>query len=179
MSMTGGKSSRRVYPRASNNASEAREQHGVSESDEDEPSEATSPQVVLNHDWVEEPSGELGFGGEYMSAQLVAAARSIFKEPCSLALMLDGSSSQEVASSPVSDPLHSSPAIYDDHVFHAYDDGPTAGLELAFGADSPFETVQPIEYFETNELLTPHFMELDSSGSFDQLLSDDTVDSDG
>ncbi|KAF9284130.1 PHD finger protein 20 [Mortierella antarctica] len=178
MSMT-GKSSRRVYPRASDNASEAREQHGVSESDEDEPSEATSPQVILNHDWVEEPSGELGFGGEYMSAQLVAAARSIFKEPCSLALMLDGSSSQEVASSPVSDPLHSSPAIYDDHVFHAYDDGPTAGLELAFGADSPFETVQPIEYFETNELLTPHFMELDSSGSFDQLLSDDTVDSDG
>ncbi|KAG0085938.1 hypothetical protein BGZ92_008588 [Podila epicladia] len=179
MSMTGGKSSRRVYPRASDNASEAREQHDVSGSDEDEPSEATSPQVVLNHDWVEEASGELGFGGEYMSAQLVAAARSIFKEPCSLALMLDGSSSQEVASSPGPDPLHSSPAIYDDHVFHAYGDGPTAGLDLAFGADSPFETVQPIEYFETNDLLTPHFMELDSSGSFDQLLSDDTVDSDG
>lgn len=176
MSTTGGKSCRRVYSRAFVNASEAREQHDVSGSDEDEPSGATSPQVVLNHDWVEEPSGELGFGGEYMSAQLVAAARSIFKEPCSLALMLDGSSSQEVASSPVLDPLHSSP---DDHVFQAYDDGPTAGLELTFGADSPFETVQPIEYFETNDLLTPHFMDLDSSGSFDQLLSDDTIDSDG
>ncbi|KAG0340256.1 hypothetical protein BG000_000328 [Podila horticola] len=179
MSTTGGKSCRRVYSRAFVNASEAREQHDVSGSDEDEPSGATSPQVVLNHDWVEEPSGELGFGGEYMSAQLVAAARSIFKEPCSLALMLDGSSSQEVASSPVLDPLHSSPAIYDDHVFQAYDDGPTAGLELTFGADSPFETVQPIEYFETNDLLTPHFMDLESSGSFDQLLSDDTIDSDG
>ncbi|KAF9380911.1 PHD finger protein 20 [Podila verticillata] len=203
MSMTGGKSSRRVY-RATNNASndfddsdasdnssstsplwkyraemEARKQRHEARY-EDGPSEATSPQVVLNHDWVEEPSGELGFGGEYMSAQLAAAARSIFKEPCSLALMLDGSSSQEVASSPVPDPLHSSPAIYDDHVFHAYDDGPTAGLELAFGADSPFETVQPIKYFsETNDLLPPHFMELDSSGSFDQLLSDDTIDSDG
>ncbi|KAF9971050.1 hypothetical protein BGZ73_006067 [Actinomortierella ambigua] len=57
--------------------------------------EATSPQVVLNHDWDDEvdlTSSDLGYDHEYMASLWGISARPVFKQRRAPALMLDGSS---------------------------------------------------------------------------------------
>ncbi|KAG0330836.1 PHD finger protein 20, partial [Podila humilis] len=105
-SMLAGQCLRKYKAKVEDYAQKRRHQYDPSDSgvssdgcyDEDKQtgsSPITSPQVVLNHDWAEEQTS--GFGGHFINPQSGAATatRSIFKGPCSPAVMLDGSSSQE------------------------------------------------------------------------------------
>ncbi|KAF9135442.1 myeloid lymphoid or mixed-lineage leukemia 5 (trithorax, ) [Mortierella sp. 14UC] len=131
--------------------------------------EMSSPQVTLNHDWrsVVQGSGSiLGYDSEYMKTLFGAPSeQAIFKKSRAPALMLSGSSSQEVQENLSSDILPADLG-FNDHenvIFPGATNRRTA-MGVGLGTDALFDQ---------------GFIGADGVSSSQNLGSDDTVDSDG
>ncbi|KAK5827890.1 hypothetical protein F5H01DRAFT_317217 [Linnemannia elongata] len=130
----------------------------------------SSPQVTLNHDWrsVGQGSGSiLGYDSEYMNTLFGgSSAHAVFKKSKAPALMLDGSSSQEVQEELTTN-LLSTDLGFDDHeeiVFPGASNRHTI-MGASFGSDALFDQ--------------GYIGGADSLPSSQNLGSDDTIDSDG
>ncbi|KAG0261332.1 myeloid lymphoid or mixed-lineage leukemia 5 (trithorax, ) [Mortierella polycephala] len=107
-----------------------------------------SPQVVLSYDWDQDSqvpgSSDLGYDSEYMSSVLGVSPKrkSIFKEPRAPALMLDGSSSEDIQTDLRDSLLSSDLGFYDDDVVegftHGFAHSPSMRLEPGSESDLCF-----------------------------------------
>ncbi|KAF9910267.1 myeloid lymphoid or mixed-lineage leukemia 5 (trithorax, ) [Linnemannia zychae] len=128
-----------------------------------------SPQVTLNHDWrsvVQGPGSILGYDSEYMKTLFGAPSeQAIFKKSRAPALMLDGSSSQEVSDNLTSD-IMSADLAFNDHE------------EVIFPGAGNRHTIMGAN-FGTDALFDQGFIGADDISSSQNLGSDDTIESDG
>ncbi|KAF9188332.1 myeloid lymphoid or mixed-lineage leukemia 5 (trithorax, ) [Haplosporangium sp. Z 767] len=107
-----------------------------------------SPQVVLSYDWDQDcqvpGSSDLGYDSEYVSSVLGVSPKkkNIFKEPRAPALMLDGSSSEDIQTDLRGSLLSSDLGFYDDDVVegftHGFAQSPTMRLEPGSESDLCF-----------------------------------------
>ncbi|KAF9546504.1 hypothetical protein EC957_009718 [Mortierella hygrophila] len=129
-----------------------------------------SPQVTLNHDWrsVGQGSGNiLGYDSEYMNTLFgVPSSHAVFKKSKAPALMLNGSSSQELQEKLTSN-LLSTDLGFNDHE------------EIVFPGASNRHTIMGPN-FDSEALFDQGYIGgADSLPSSQNLGSDDTIDSDG
>ncbi|KAG0219195.1 myeloid lymphoid or mixed-lineage leukemia 5 (trithorax, ) [Mortierella sp. NVP41] len=155
--------------------------------DEDESHHAqegmVSPQVTLNHDWKlggQGSGGILGYDSEYMSTLFgVSSAHAIFKKSRAPALMLDGSSSQEVQAG-LSSSLLSNDLGFHDHegvVFPGAANRQTI-LESRVGSEGGM-SFRESDPFGSETLFEHGYIPADGSNSSQNLGSDDTIESEG
>ncbi|KAF8930803.1 hypothetical protein EDD21DRAFT_135261 [Dissophora ornata] len=147
-----------------------------------------SPQVVLNHDWEQgsgDPVSDLEYSREYLNSLFgVSSSQAIFRQSQAPALMLDGSSSQELPND-MSNSLLSSDLGVDDEsgvVFEVVTgSGLSAiGIDLGSEADMAFHRSQSFDYLPSNDsIFEPEYRGVDETSSDPLLISELSIDSDG
>ncbi|KAF9160224.1 hypothetical protein DFQ26_005768 [Actinomortierella ambigua] len=159
--------------------------HGVSDKENDgtlavtsiNGATATSPQVVLNHDWDDEvdlASSDLGYDHEYMASLWGISARPVFKQRRAPALMLDGSSNLD--SDPALDGLIPSPMRLQSHSEAPI---PTRGLDYISDDQPTLHDSNAFNYLPSDGTFESNTLSSDGFAPDLLLPSEDTIESEG